>query len=185
MKILDRLPLLPQPKTLSFGQRHVRFLRDEIVLWLSIGLAGERDPQRLSPPFPAMLDTGNNAAFYLHEHHLVQWAGIRPALLEALAVKQVNQRRVPCLKADVWVYPNTPGTWERAPGRRPFRLELREGIAVGPPVPDQTIFPRVPLLGVTALRENGLDFWFDSKAVQCHVWTAGWRSKIMRLLSRL
>jgi hypothetical protein len=48
MKILDRLPLLPQPKTLSFGQRHVPFLRDEIVVWLSIGLPGENDPQRLS-----------------------------------------------------------------------------------------------------------------------------------------
>ncbi len=173
MKILDRLPLLPQPRTLRFGQRHVPFLRDEIVVWLSVGLPGERDHQRLSPPFPALLDSGNNSAFYLHEHHLAQWAGIRPALLDVLVAKRVNQQNVPCLEADVWLHPNTPGTWERAPGRQPFRSEFGEGMAVGPRVPDQLVFPRVPLLGIAALRENGLDFWFDSKPAQCHVCTAG------------
>jgi hypothetical protein len=185
MKILDRLPLLTRTENITFGQRHVRFHRDEILVWLSIGLPGERDPQRISPPFPAMLDTGNGSAFYLHEHHLLQWAGVRPDSLTLLGTRQVNQRDVPSRDADVWVHPNTPGTWQRAPGKRPFRLDNKEGIAVGPPVPDQVMFPRVPLLGVAALRSNGLDFWFDSKAAQCHVWTAGWRSRIMRLLCRI
>jgi len=115
----------------------------------------------------------------------VQWAGIRPELLRLQGTKRVNQRDVPCRDADVWVHPNTPGRWVRAPGKQPIRLEVKEGIAIGPPVPDQPVFPRVPLLGVAALRDNGLDFWFDSKAARCHVWTAGWRSKIMRLLCRI
>ncbi len=185
MKILDRLPVLPQPKTFHFGERHVRFLRDEIVVWLSISLRGERDPRRLSPAFPGLIDSGNNSEFFLHEHHLLQWAGIRPAFLPPLEGRRINNRDVPAYEADVWIYPNLPGTQERWPGKKPFRLELEQGIAVGLPVPGQSVFPRVPLLGLSALRNNDLDFWFDSKAAQCHVWTAGWRSKLVRLLSRL
>jgi hypothetical protein len=185
MKILDRLPLLTRTEGISFGHRHVPFHRDEILVWLSISLRGEHDPERLSPPFPAVLDTGNNFAFYLHEHHLAHWAGFRRLGLAQLGTKRVNQRDVPCHEADVWVHPNAPGTWQRAPGKRPFRLFLKEGIAIGPPVPDQPMFPRVPLLGVAALRDNDLDLWFDSQSAQCHVWTAGWRSKIMWLLCRI
>jgi hypothetical protein len=185
MKIIDRLPLLTRTEAVTFGQRHVPFHRDEVLVWLSIGLPGEQDPQRISPPFPALLDTGNGSACYLHEHHLTHWAGLRPAPLQVLRTKRVNQRDVPCLEADVWVHPNTPGTWKRALDGQPYRLEVREGIAVGPPEADRPMFPRVPLLGVAALRRNKLDFWFDSRAAQCHVWTAGWRSKVMRLLSRL
>jgi hypothetical protein len=185
MKIIARLPLLPRTETISFGQRHVPFHRDEIVVWLSLALQGERDPNRISPPFPAVLDTGNGFPCYLQEYHLLEWAGIRPALLPSLGTKRVNQRNVPCHDADVWIHPNTPGTWDRAPDGPPYRLEVEEGIAVGPSGPEQPIFPRVPLLGVAALRQNGLDFWFDSKAAQCHVWTAGWRNKVMRFLSWL
>ncbi len=185
MKILDRLPLPTQTETITFGSRHVRFHRDEILVWLSIGLLGERDPRRISPPFPAVLDTGNGAPFYLHEYHLIDWTGIRPTLLALRGTKKVNQQHVPFHEADVWIHPNTPGTWKRALGKQPFRLELEEGIAIGPPVPNQPPFPRVPLLGVAALRSNKLDFWFDSKAARCHVWTAGWRSKIVRLLCRI
>jgi hypothetical protein len=185
MTILDRLPLLARTETITFRPRHVAFHRDEILVWLSVGLRGEHDPQRISPPFPALLDTGNNSGFYLHEHHLVQWAGIRPAVLPSLGTRRVNQRDVPSRDADVWVHPNTPRTWQRAPGKLPFRLELVEGVAVGPPMADQAVFPRMPLLGVAALRDNGLGFWFDSKAAQFHVWTAGWRSKVVRLLCRI
>jgi len=185
MKPIDRLPLLTRTEAVTFGQRHVSFHRDEILIWLSVGLPGEHDPRRISPAFPAVLDTGNGSACYLHEHHLIDWAGISPALLGVLRGKRVNQRDVPCLEADVWIHPNTPRTWKRSPRGQPYRLEIREGIAVGPPVPEQPIFPRVPLLGVAALRENGLAFWFDSKAAPCHVWTAGWLSTVMRLLSRL
>jgi hypothetical protein len=185
MKILERLPLLPRPKTFRFGERHVPFLRDEIVVWLSVGLPGERDPGRLSPPFPGLIDSGNNSEFYLHEHHLVQWAGIRPAVLAPLESRRVNGRDVRSYEADVWIHPNLPGTQDQWPGKAPLRLELEQGIAVGPAVPDQPIVPRVPLLGLSALRNNGLDFWFDSKTAQCHVWAAGWRSKVMRLLSWL
>jgi hypothetical protein len=47
------------------------------------------------------------------------------------------------------------------------------------------ILDRVPLLGLPALRKNALDFWFDSEAGYCYLSTAGWRSKIMRVLHKL
>jgi hypothetical protein len=40
-------------------------------------------------------------------------------------------------------------------------------------------------LGFPALRENDLDFWFDSKTGQFSVRTADWRSRLIRLLYRL
>ena len=43
---------------------------------------------------------------------------------------------------------------------------------------------KAPLLGFPALRKNGLDFWFDSAAAHCYLRTAGWRSKIIRLLQK-
>src|SRR5438477_11945210 len=101
-KILDRLPPLPRTETVTFGQRHVAVYRDQLLIWVSLGLRGEEKPDPLAPPFPVLLDTGNNCDFYLHEHHLVHWAGIRPALLTVLGSKHINQQEVPCRDADVW-----------------------------------------------------------------------------------
>ena len=33
--------------------------------------------------------------------------------------------------------------------------------------------------------KNTLDFWFDSEAAYCYLYTAGWRSRIMRVLHKL
>ena len=77
MKILDRLPLLPASQSVRFGQRHVRFHRDSMVVWLSVALSGEQNSQRISAVFPALLDSGNNSTVYLHEHHLLHWAGFQ------------------------------------------------------------------------------------------------------------
>lgn len=103
-RILNRLPLLPRQETVSFGkqdERTVVFSRDSLLVWLSVGLRGEDDPRRLSPPFPAVLDSGNTCEAYLHEHHLVHWAGIRPALLAVLTSKRINEVPVPFREADV------------------------------------------------------------------------------------
>jgi hypothetical protein len=183
-KILDRLPLMPKTQSVTFGERHVTVYRDELLIWLSLGLPGEERLDLLSPPFPALLDSGNDCDCYLHEHHLVHWAGARPALLTGLGSKHINQQEVPCREADVWIYPNEPGTHRRRAGQPPFRLEIDEGIAVAPQQAEQPIDPRLPVLGFPALRKNGLDFWFDSAAAHCYLRTAGWRSKIIRLLQK-
>jgi hypothetical protein len=184
-KILDRLPPFPATRSVAFGERHVRIHRDELLVWVGVGLRGEDQPEQVCPPFPALLDTANNCEFYLHEHHLVHWAGFRPALLAVLGSKYINQTQTPCHEADVWIYPNQPGTTEVWKGKPPFRLRLPNGIAVAAHQPDKPITPRLPLLGLPALRKNDLDFWFDGEAAYCYLCTAGWRSKIMRVLHKL
>jgi hypothetical protein len=183
-KILERLPAFPATKAVRFGQRSVRIHRDELLVWVGIGLRGEQRPERITPPFPALLDTANNYEFYLHEHHLTHWAGIRPALLPVLGTRHINQETVPCHEADVWVYPNQPATADVWTGKPPFRLTIPDGIAVAPPRLDQPVDPRLPLLGLPALRKNVLDYWFDSQAAQCYLRTADWRSKVIRLLQK-
>ncbi len=185
MKILDRLPLLPASRAIRFGPREVRLHQDALVVWLSIGIRGETNWQRISPPFPALLDSGNNSSAYLNEHHLEHWAGIPTLFLRFLKHKRVNEGRIPFRRADIWIHPNVPGTSERDPGRAPFLLELREGIAVSPVLTDRPAFPRVPLVGFRALRENGLDFWLDSRTERFTVWTADWRSRLFRTLCRI
>lgn len=184
-KILDRLPLLPRTSSIAFGSQHVKMYRDEVLIWISIGLRGEDKLERLSPLFPAVLDTGNTYDFYLNEHHLENWAGIRRVLLPELGRRHVNQQVVTCHAADVWIYSNEPGSQKRRQGTPPFRLYVRSGIAVARQQGDKPITPRLPLLGLPALRNNGLDFWFDSQATHCYLRTAGWRSGIIRSLHKL
>jgi hypothetical protein len=100
-KILDRLPFVLRTGPVSFGQRHVTLYRDELMVWVSIGLHGEERPERVSPPFPALIDPGNNDDFPLNEHHPMHRAGIRPALLALPGTKQINRQEVPRLQADV------------------------------------------------------------------------------------
>lgn len=184
-KILDRLPLFPATQSVTFGQRSVRMHRDEVLVWVGISLSGEQRPERVSPPFPALLDTATNFDFYLHEHHLIHWAGYRPTLLTVLGTKIINREEFPRRQADVWIYANKPGTTDLWDGKPPFHLEMPDGIAVSPPKPDRPVTPRLPLLGLPALRRNALDFWFDSKAAHCYLRTADWRSRMIRLLQKL
>lgn len=138
-KILDCLPPFPASKSVAFGERHVRIHRDERLVWVGIGLRAEDKPERVCPPFPALLDTANNCEFYLHEHHLLHGAGFRPALLDVLGTKYINQAATPCHEADVWIYPNQPGTTEVWKGKAPFRLNIPNGLAVAARQPGKPI----------------------------------------------
>lgn len=184
MKILERLPLLPRTQSLRFGSRHVPFHRNAQVVWLSVGAPGSRDPQHACPPFPALLDSGNNHDCFLDEHHLVHWAGMQPALFQTVGSIRINERDVPRRRIRMWIHPNVPGTHERDPDRKPVRLHLLEGIAVGPTQPSNIVFPRVPLLGFSAFQRSALDYWFDSKTGYSYLRTADWRSRVVRWLYR-
>jgi hypothetical protein len=183
VKILRRLPLLTASRSIRFGQRHVSFHRNALVIWLSVSMRGEESPRHISTAFPAMLDSGNNSGCFLHEDHLVHWAGMQPNQLETIGSISINSRRIQLHGADVWIHPNTPGTHERDPQGSPFRLEMADGIALGRASPENSpMFPRVPLLGLAAFKANALDYWFDSKTGHSFLRTADWRSRLIRLL---
>lgn len=182
-KILDRLPLLSRKTAVRFGSRTVAFRRDQILVWIGISLRGESDPNRISPKFPALIDTGNGCDAYLSAHHLVHWAGIDPAMLSIIQHLAIHERAIPCHEADVWIFPNRPGTHELLAGSEPFRLELDDGIAVAPHTGDHPVEPRLPLLGLSAFRKNRLDFCFHSATTDCTLRTANWRTRLLRWLA--
>jgi hypothetical protein len=61
----------------------------------------------------------------------------------------------------LWLYRNWPGTREVAPERLPFLFDFREGIAVYPQ--GRPWAPRLPVLGLRALRRAGLQLHIDCR----------------------
>jgi hypothetical protein len=114
MKILDRLPIPGDRRSLRFGERYVTIHAHQVLVWVSVDLSGVLTPEENIPRFPALLDTGNNFAFSVQDRHLREWAGIDPALLEFLGDIEINEQVVTRRKATVWLYPNEPGRQDTA-----------------------------------------------------------------------
>jgi hypothetical protein len=184
MKILDRLPIPKEPRSLRFGDRHITLRRDQILVWVSVHLAGVFKPEEDIPRFPALLDTGNNLGFSVQDRHLRDWAGINSGLLQPLREIEVNGQPVWLRRAAVWLHPNIPARLDAAGGRPPFRLEMTKGIAVHSPDADPP-GPRLPLMGLPALLDNDFDFWLDPDRRYVTVQPRSWRRSLMRLLCRL
>jgi hypothetical protein len=184
MSILDRLPIQQERASLRFGDRHVTVHRDQILVWVSVHLSGVRETEDNIPRFPALLDTGNNLGFSVQERHLRDWAGIVPGLLEFLGDIEVNGQDVGLRKATVWLHSNIPGRQDAAVDRRPIRLSMPVGIAVYAPDADPP-GPRLPLLGLPALLDSGLDCWIDPDRRDVTVQPPNWRRSLIRLLGRL
>ncbi len=184
MKILDRLPITEERTSLRFGDRHITVRSNQILVWMSVHMAGVLEPEESIPKFPALLDTGNNFGFSIQDRHLREWAGLDPALLESLGPVKINEQVVTRQQAKVWVYPNIPGRQGGANGKPPFWLKMAKGIAVYTPdaVPPG---PRLPLLGLSALLSNDLDWWLDPERRHITVQTRNWRRPLIRLLCRL
>jgi hypothetical protein len=162
--ILRDLPFSERPTEVKFGERSISIKGDQIMVWAGIteGEQTEFDPRRLV--FPAILDTGLSHNFSIRTEHLIRWAGLDPRWLRPAGEAQISEETVPLYKADVWLHPNVPGKRDRAAGIEPFRLELRRGIAVCPPTMSNT--PRLPLLGLRALRRAGLHLTIDCRRGQ-------------------
>jgi hypothetical protein len=184
MKILDRLPIAENRTSLRFGDKYATVHRIQVLIWVSVQLAGALEPEENIPRFPALLDTGNNFDFSMQDRQLREWAGIDPALLVVLGDIEINGQLVKRREATVWLYPNIPGQQEVASGRPPLRLRMAKGIAVYtqkavPPA------PRLPLLGLPAFLDNDLDWWLDPERRHITVQSRTWRRPLMRLLCRL
>jgi hypothetical protein len=181
MKILDRLPIPEKHTSLRFGDRYTTLHRNQVLVWVSVQLAGALEPEQNIPRFPALLDTGNNFDFSVQDRHLREWAGIDPGLLVVLGDIKINGQVVTRRRATVWLYPNIPGRQEVASDRPPFRLSMGKGIAVyrhdaDPPG------PRLPLLGLPAFLDNDLDWWLDPERRRITVQPRTWRRPLIRSL---
>jgi hypothetical protein len=184
MKILDRLPILETGTSLRFGDRYVTVHRNQMLVWVSVHLAGALEPEENIPRFPTLLDTGNNVDFSIQDRHLRDWAGVDPSLLVSLGEIEINRQVVKLRRATVWLYPNIPGRQDVADNQRAFRLRMGGGIAVH--AQDAVSpGPRLPLLGLPAFLNNDLDWWFDPERRHITVQTRNWRRPLIRLLCRL
>jgi hypothetical protein len=121
MKILDRLPIPENRTSLQFGNKYATVHRNQVLVWVSVHLAGAPEPEENIPRFPALLDTGNNFAFSVQDRHLREWAGIDPGLLVALGDIEIDRQVVMRRRATVWLY---PGFLCHDRPRRDYRLFL-------------------------------------------------------------
>ncbi|MBW3539378.1 MAG: hypothetical protein KY476_03840 [Planctomycetes bacterium] len=164
--LLRRLPFFTHSTTTSLHGRTVRIKADQIVVWVSLSPPATRHLDPRVPRFPAILDTGCNHNFVIRERHLIEWAGIHPGSLRRLSRVRTRGRSAVELNADIWLHRNRAGERDQFNGAPPVLLETQPAIIV---VPDDSAdtHPRLPLLGLRALRWAKLDLHIDSR--RCRV----------------
>ena len=158
--ILRDLPFFDRPTSVHVQGREVTIRHDQIVVWVSLAPQDIERPDRNTPRFPAVLDTGFNHSFILHNDHLVRWAGFQSRQLRRLASVKVYGSLVPQFAINVWLHRNLAGLRDELMDQSPVLIETSQGVAV---VPDGANHanPRLPLLGLSALRWNRLHLTID------------------------
>jgi hypothetical protein len=166
--LLDDLPFDDQTRPLLLSGvpfqdetgHPLQVLHDQIVFWASLTPVGHTPPVGEAGCFPIVIDSGFNDSFLISEAQLRVWAGLSPAALprHSSSLRISSQLTLTRYAAELWVHPNKPGS--RDPSGVPaVRVALPDGIAVWP-----QIIPgakRLPLLGVRALRWQGLGLSID------------------------
>lgn len=159
MHILRALPFLDSSSTLDVAGEAVAVRAYQIIIHVSLFV------KELSGPeirvIPAVLDTGHSHNFSISEEHLLRWASISKQSLSKLGAILVNQQEVPLCSADVLIHRNRPSTKELLPN--PFHMHLQGGISVFPKGDSNA--PRLPLLGIRGIMQNGLQLVVQDMAV--------------------
>lgn len=166
--VVDRLPFFERPTTLLAAREPVSVKADQIILWMSLG-EDTRTEELPARPFPVVLDTGLSHNFAIREEQLIEWAGLYPPLLAVLGHARLGGRPANLLAAKAWIYRNQPGQRDALTDHRPFPLEMADGIAVYPRGAPDT--PRLPALGLRALRLAGLQLHIDGERSRVSLWT--------------
>jgi hypothetical protein len=150
--LLDRMPFPNEPGEVVVRGERVRVRASQIILWASLTLGRVKTANPTANPFPVILDTGHTHSLSIQERHLVEWAGFRPEELSVLGVSREREQRLLLREANIWVHPNVRGVRDQLADRPPHLIEAQRGIAVYP----AGDFPRLPILGLRAIAENGL-----------------------------
>lgn len=150
--LLKRMPFPERQGEIVVRGERVRVLADQIIVWVSLNRARLSEASPATRPFPAILDTGHNHTFAINSRHLTAWANLNQEELETRSAVRDRGRRIKLRQANIWVHPNKIGRREEFDTSGPFRLKAQFGIAVYP----EGDFPRLPVLGLRAIAENGL-----------------------------
>ena len=173
--IIRNLPFSDRPTSLPVPGGRITILPYQVVLSVSITTQTEKTLHLRAAHFPALLDTGFNKTFLIQEEHLNQWAGLRREHFVQAEEMTVRGRKVPVVRADIWLHPNIPGKREDAPGRLPFRIGLFPGIAVSPLGLGE---PRLPLLGLQGLLLGDLQMSFRWRKFLFSLRTTPWWQRL-------
>jgi len=163
--IIESLPIDgPLTATLASG-RQIQFVDRQIIVWVSVSPVTVIGLSTNTPRLPAVLDTGFNSTFAINEEQLTGWAGVELSRLrefpEDLAgLTTVRGQRVPSYEAVVWLHSNVPGQRDVLQDRPAFWTNSHPGILVLPP----QLAPRLPLIGLKMIEQNGLQVSLDPVA---------------------
>jgi hypothetical protein len=150
--LIDHSPFSDKPSEIAIQGKRVRLRANQIIVWVSLSLHRLTIANPEVSPFPAILDTGHNHTFSIHERHLTEWAGLRMEILNVMTAIRHRGQRLLLRAANVWVHPNERGARDKLADRPPYLLKALTGIAVYP----GSDFPRLPILGLRAIAENNL-----------------------------
>ena len=163
-QIVQDLPFYDEHRPIEIEGRQYDVLPRQLIVWVSLtpeGLGLDAG----TPRFPVVLDPAFTDSFLIHQEQLEQFAGLQRAHLRRLSrTLRSSGRLIPVYLADVWLHRNVPGERDRFPDVAPFRLALHFGIGI---CTDPDLYPRLPLLGARAFRQNELLVTIDYK--KCRV----------------
>jgi hypothetical protein len=149
--ILRKLPFYDRFTTIQVRERAYRVFSYQILLWVSVGRAGEQSLAPGTPRFPVVLDPAFTDNFLIHEQQLREFTGLEPAHLTRFSEDlRAHGRRIPLHGASLWLHRNEADERDRFADAPPFRLELHRGIGI---CRDADLYPRLALLGARALRQ--------------------------------
>jgi hypothetical protein len=149
--VIRRLPFVDKDRELLLRGSSFSLRRDQTIVWLSVLQTGVQfDRNSTVPRFPAILDTGHNHNFIIQKRHLELWANTSTEMLTPAGALYVNNKPVELYDANVWLHCNIAGQINPDEGSEPIELPINGGIAIS------TEGPRLPLLGIRALRSAGL-----------------------------
>ena len=179
--LIRKLPFYDKHMPLRVGGQEFVILPRQIIVWVSIDSRDTASPGSDTPRFPAILDNGYNEDFLIRQEQLLRWTHLPLHRLRAVDTQEVHGQKVPVFPANLWLHCNQPGERDEFSGRPPFRLPLDEGVAVCPK--GMTSAPRLPLLGMRALRRSRLQLHVDFDACQVSIRTTTWFSRLARMFA--
>jgi hypothetical protein len=174
--ILRRLPFFENPSFVSVRGERVRIKGHQIIAWTSLTSSPSHAPGPEVPRFPMILDTGNTQSFSIRESQLRGWVGIEPRFLRRLGTTRHGGRVLPLHVAGLWVHRNRPAERDGFAEQPPYLIQCANGIVV---YPDQAPgAPRLPLLGLRALEENGLHLKVNAKHFRVSLRSSDWVTRL-------
>jgi len=168
--LLNRMPFPGESGEIVVRGERVRIRKDQILIWMSLSSITANGPSPSAIPFPALLDTGHNHSFSINARLLSRWAGLPLDTLPTRGAIRFGEERIRLYRVNLWVHPNERGQREKFAVQPPHLLKSKLGIAVYP----GGDFPRLPLLGLRAIAENGLVLHVDGPRRTATLRTPHW-----------